>query len=266
MLLFTDTIDGSDAPTSARFEGTFTITGEAGSEFDGTVTMTLAGAYDLANDASRMSMDMSELIAAAAAADSDQVPPGMEDFFSDPLQVIQIGDQGWLKWGILTMFVGEDDVWLELPAEEVADTTEGLGFSTSAGDPTEMLDALSDANATVEDLGVESVNGVSARHWRALLDLEQLSADATPEERAELEAQFGDLNATEFPIDVWIGVDDGLIYRYILDLSGEAFFDDAGGEIQSSTMRFDFFDYGEDQGIAAPPADEVVSGDTLFAN
>lgn len=264
-LLFADTTDDPDAPASARFEGRFSITGAPGSELPGTFELVLAGGYDEAAEAMELSMDMSELMTAAAASGSEQVPTGFEDFFLDPIEIIVIGDMGWMKWGLFSMFTGQDDVWIEMEADEVSGATEDFGFSSSAGDPTALLEDLADADASLEDLGVETVNGVEARHWRALVDLGSLSADASPEELAELEEQFGDLSATEFPIDVWIGVEDGLIYRYVVDLASEAFFDGSDGDIVSSTMTFDFFDYGADLGIAPPPVSEVISGDTMFA-
>lgn len=265
VLLFADTIDGGDAPNSARFEGRFSITGGPDSDLPGTFDLVLGGAYDRAAEASRLTMDMSELILAASAADSDQVPPGLEEFFTDPIEIITIGDEGWMQWGLLAMFTGQEDVWIELEADDVDGATEGFGFSSSAGDPTELLDTLAEADASLEDLGVETVNGVAARHWRAQVDLERMAADADPAELAELEEQFGTLEDTRFPMDVWIGVEDGLIYRYMLDLSSGAFFDDAQGDDASvATMVVDFFDYDEDPGIERPPADAIVSGDGLL--
>lgn len=264
-LLFADTIASEDAPDSARFEGRVLITGAPESELPGTFELVLAGGYDRAAEAMELSMDMSELIAAASAAESEQLPPGFEDFFLDPIQIVVIGDQGWMKWGLFSMFTGQDDVWIEMDADEVSGATDDFGFSSSAGDPTRLLDDLAAADASIEDLGVESVNGVEARHWRALVDLETLSAEATAEERAELETQFGDLSASEFPIDVWIGVADGLIYRYAIDLSSEAFFAGSESDVVSTTMTFDFFDYGEDLGITAPPADQILVEENMFA-
>jgi len=264
-LLFAETLAAEDAPESARFEGRFSVTGAPESDLPGAFELVLAGGYDRSAEAMELTMDMSELIAAASAAETEQIPPGFDDFFNEPIEIVVIGDQGWMKWGLFSMFTGQDDAWIEMDADEVSGATEDFGFSSSAGDPTQLLDDLAGADASIEDLGVESVNGVDARHWRALVDLATLSADATAEERAELEAQFGDLTASAFPIDVWIGVADGLIYRYSIDLSSETFFAAAEADIVSSTMTFDFFDYGEDLGITAPPADQVVSGESMFA-
>lgn len=262
-LLFADTLE-SDAVTSARFEGRFSITGEAGSELPGTFEILLSGGFDMASDAMELSMDMSELIIAASEADSEQIPEGFETFFADPIQIRVIGEEGWMKWGLLAMFTGVEDAWLSLDADEVGSTTEGFGFSSGAGDPTELLTVLADANADVQEVGSDMVRGVATTHYRALVDLEQLSHDATPAERAELEAQFGSLDQTAFPMDVWVGVDDGLVYRYVIDMSSEAFFDASDGEVSAATMSFEFYDYGADLGIVPPPADEVVDGESVF--
>lgn len=263
-LLFADTIDSPEAPTSARFEARMSITAAPEAEVPGTFEITMAGAFDVPADASELSIDMSELLEAAAAAESEEIPPGFEDYFADPIRIITIGDMGWMQWSFLSLFTGQTDGWIELDADEVDDTTEGFGFSSSAGDPIEALEDLAGADARLTDLGVEEINGVVARHWQALANLEQLSADATPEERADLEARYGDLSETEFPVDIWIGVDDGLIYRYMLEFAGAAFLSESDGEVESATMAVDFFDYNEDQGIAPPPAEEIIDGESLF--
>lgn len=268
-LLFADTIEGPRAPSSARFEGQMLIVGAADSDLPGSFQISVSGAFDIPNMASDITIDMGGLIAAAAEADGNPVPAGMRDVIAQPMQVIVVEEMGWLKWPALSLLSGSGnaDLWIELGANEVDDATESFGFESSAGDPTAMLEQLADAEASVEDLGVETVNGVEARHWRALLDLEALAADASPAERAELEQQFGDLTATSFPVDVWVGVADGYIYRYVLELAGDAVLADeasAGGDVESVTVSFDFFGYNADQGISPPPAELITSGDELF--
>ena len=260
-LLFADESAG-EGPATARFEGRFTVRSGPGGDAPDTYDLVIAGAYDLDADASELTMDMSELLEAAAAAESDQIPAGFDAFLSEPIQIITIGDDGWIKWGLLGMFTGEADAWLALGPDDIDTTTEGFGFSSSSGDPTALLESLEAAEAELTEVGTETVRGVETTHWRALVDLETLAEDASTEERAELEAQFGDLSQSAFPVDLWLGVDDGYLYRYRLDLASEAFFD-GGEEIEAATMTFEFYDYGADVGIAPPPASEIIDGDSL---
>jgi hypothetical protein len=268
-LLFADTIDGPEAPSSARFEGRMLIIGGPDSDLPGPFEIAVAGAFDIANNSSDLTIDMGAIVAAAADAEGEAIPAQMQDLLTEPMQIIVIDEMGWMKWPLLSLLMGSADggeLWIELGAAEVGDATESFGFSRSAGDPTAMLERLAAAEASVEDLGVETANGVETRHWRALLDIESLAADVTAEERAELEEQFGDLTASEFPVDVWIGVADGYVYRYVLDLSSDAVLaEDAGSEVESVTMTFDFFDYNADQGISPPPAELITSGEDLFS-
>ncbi len=256
-LLLTNTLDPGGV-TSARFEGRLTISGEADSDLPGVVELLIDGAYDLPSDSSMISMDMSEIFQAASEAGNDQIPPGFEGLFSSPIEVVTIGEEGWMRWSVISMFTGgSPDSWIVLDPQDVDSATEGFGLSSSAGDPMNLLGGLAEADATVEDLGNDMVRGVASRHWRALIDLDTLSVDAEPAERAELETRFGDLGETEFPIDVWVGIDDGLVYRFVLDLSSEAFFEEAEDAL-SSTMSFEFYDYGADVAITAPPADLIA--------
>ena len=269
VLLFADTIEGPEAPSSVRFEGRMLIVGNPDSDLPGSYEISIAGAYDVAANASDLTIDMGGVFAAFAQADGEQIPPEMAALLDEPMQVIVVDEMGWMKWPFLSLLAGSaegGDLWIELGADEVSDTTESFGFTSGAGDPTEMLERLAAAEASLEDLGVETVNGVEARHWRALLDLEALAEQSSPEERAELEAQFGDVAASEFPLDVWIGVADGYIYRYVLELSSDAVLaGDSGAEVDSATVTFDFFGYNADQGISPPPAELITSGEELFS-
>ncbi len=268
-LLFADTIAGPDAPSSARFEGRVSIVGTAGSDLPGSYDITIAGAYDIAARSSDLTIDMGGLLDAAAAAEGTQMPAEMRELLGEPMQIITVDEMGWLKWPFFAMFTGSTEsagLWIEMDADEVGGTTESFGFAGVGDNPTELLEQFAGAEGSVEDVGVETVNGVEARHWRAWLDLEALAEASDPEERAELESQFGDLVGSEFPLDVWIGVNDGYIYRYALDLSGESLLGQgSGGGVASVTLAFDFFDYNADQGISPPPADQIISGDELSA-
>ena len=138
--------------------------------------------------------------------------------------------------------------------------TSGFGFGTDGDGHSTLLDALADANADVETLGQEDVRGVPTTHYRATLDLEALSQDLTADEREELFSDVGELDISDFPIDIWIG-EDGNVYRYSIEVDAST----VGGsnEFLGMSMTFEMWDHGADVAIEAPPSDEVATDDEI---
>jgi hypothetical protein len=240
---------------SARMEGSFQMTGIEAMPGGIEIVMPFSGAFDNAAGAFSFVMDMSGFAAAAG----DEIPPGFEDLFGE-MEIRQIGDTAYMRFGLFGMFLGEDVTWIELPADE-AGTAAGSFGAASPGNPAEFLGALEDADADVVEVGPDTVRGVDTTHYMVTFDMEKLLEQATPEERAELEAQ-GPLPVDRLPMDVWIG-EDGLIYRYVMTIDGSTV-DAAPGEgFETMVMTFEIFDYGASIDIEAPPADEVTSSDEL---
>lgn len=264
-LMFADTMSQAAAYNSARFEGRFRITGADPSTPDATVEMVISGAYDVSAESMELTIDLSELFAAGVAGGgAAEIPPGFDSFFEDPMQLITIGDEGWLKWSLVSLFTGQDDMWLALESDELGSATEDFGFSGAGVNPTDLLDMLAAADADVEDLGTEIVQGVETRHWRALLDVESLAADLDASDQAELEQQLGELASAAYPMDMWVGVTDGLLYRYEISLDGNAMLSPDAPAEASALVSFEFFDHGEPIGIAPPPPDQIIDGSSLF--
>lgn len=247
-------LDQSDAMTSARFEGVIDVDGMAGAELPGDLTMIFEGAYDTEADASEVTIDMSGLFAAAAAADPEAEGMGelFASMFEDPLQMITIGEKSWVKWGLLAMF-GVEDKWLEGDADAGAAATD-LGLGAGGNSPTSMLEELADADADVTEIGTEDIRGVSTTHFRAELDTAAMAATMSPEERADFESDVGVSPEGTYVIDLWID-DDDLLHRFVVVISGL----EQDAELDSMTMTYDIWDHGLDQGIAPPPADQVVT-------
>lgn len=264
-LMFADTLSEAVAYNSARFEGRFSITGADPSTPDATFEMVMSGAYDVSAESMELTIDLSEMFAAGVAGGgAAELPPGFDSFFEEPMQLITIGNEGWLKWGLLSLFTGQDDVWMALESDELDSATEDFGFSGAGVNPTDLLDMLAAADADVEDLGTETIRGVETRHWRALLDVESLAADLDASDQAELEQQLGELASAAYPMDLWVGVADGLLYRYEITMAGNAMLSPDAPAGASASVSFEFFDHGESVGIAPPPADQIFDGQSLF--
>lgn len=259
------TLDRSRAVSSARFDVRISLVGAPGSDLPGETTLTVAGAYDLAQQASKVSMDFGDLLRAAAEAEAggeDSAELAMfAGFFEEPLEVITIGERSWIRWGLLSLFTGTEGKWLEGEPDETEDMAAGLGFG-GTGSPTELLEWLAEADASVEELGREDVRGAPTTRYRAVVDAAALVETMSPAERAELEAEIGAMPVAELPMDLWID-DAGLLHRYVLDLSDPALLDDADGDLESAVFTVEFWDHGADVAITPPPPDQVVSEDEI---
>jgi hypothetical protein len=228
--------------TKGRMEGMISITGSA--DLPGqTFTLPFTGAFD--NEAGNFSflMDMSFM----AAQSGEVVPPEMADLLGE-MEIRTIGDTSYIRFGLLAMFLGPDVEWVATSVEEGADATGGLA-GTTPSNPADFLEFFEEANGTVEELGRETLRGVETTHYLVTFDMEELLANATPEERAEIESQ--QLPLDELPMDLWIS-DDGLVHKYRIEVDGTKLDVPQEEAFESMIMEFEMFDYGEDIVIEAP--------------
>ena len=240
--------------TSGRMEGSIEMTGLDPSQGFTEMTIPFGGAFDNASGDFSFYMDMSGIAAAAA----DEIPAELGDLFGE-MEVRQIGEISYVKFPFFSMFLGAETPWISMPVDE-GDPTGGFTM-TSPGNPSEILGSFEDAGATVEVVGSESVNGVDATHYRVVFDTETLLAEATPEERAELEAQ-GPIPIDELPMDVWIS-EDGLVVRFIMEIDGDSVETEPGESFGHMSMRYDMFELNSGVVIDPPPSSEVTDVEDL---
>jgi hypothetical protein len=140
------------------------------------------------------------------------------------LDAIAIGDDYYMRGAL---FGTGTDKWVKMTG--AVDDDEALASLS----PQKLLRILRDASSETEDLGDEEIRGVDTVGYRLTVDCEValLSCDSTA------------------PVDVWIG-DDGIVRRIELE-------DDDGN------VTFEFFDFGADVEIEAPPPEEVVDEDLV---
>lgn len=237
------------ATQSGRFEALISIAGDP--EFPEGVEFSMEGAFS--GESSEVSLDFGTLAAAAMTSEGAGDLGPFAAMFEEPLIVRTIGTQAYISWPILAMFSGGQGTWIEAEADDASSVTEGFGAGGIAS-PSDFVASLEDANAEVTELGTEEIRGVETTHFRALVDLAELSSTMSPEERASLEDDFGDIDTSEFPIEFWVDA-DGLLRRYSMNIAEET-----GA---SASFVFDLFDYGADISIEAPPADEIIPADQL---
>jgi hypothetical protein len=109
--------------------------------------------------------------------------------------------------------------------------------------PAQMLKQLEGAGS-VKSLGTETIDGVQTTHYQLTIDISKLPQGAKIE--ALVHPKYG-------PIDVWIGNDNGYVYRESLSASFSAH-----GQSASMTMKVDFSKFNEPVTVAIPPASQTV--------
>jgi hypothetical protein len=240
--------------TKGRMEGTISITGVPdvpGGDF----VMPFSGAFD--NEAGNFSFTLDMSFMASQAG--EEVPPEMAGLLGE-MEMRTIGDTSYIRFPFFSLFLGTDTEWIATPVEEGMDAAGGFGGATP-GNPGDFLEAFEEADGTVEELGRETIRGVDTTHYLVIFDMEDLLANATPEERAAIEGQ-GPLPIDRLPMDLWVS-DDGLIYKYVIEMDGTTLDLPEDEAFESMIMDFEMYDYGEDIVIEAPPADEVTDMDSL---
>ena len=246
-------MDQAGEMTSARIEGTMEMYGLSTEDGVSDVVLPFSTTFDTLTGDMAMRMDMSGI---AGSADLTGEDAAMAAAFLGEIEMRQIGDRAYIKMPFLTAMLGTDAEWVSMPADEAGDFSSDMGVQT---DPNEMLDDYRKADAQVEELGVESVNGVDATHYQVIVDTELWLESLTAEERAELEAD-GPIPISDFPMDLWI-TDDGFLVRMVMEIDGSQVIDDSGDSFERMVLTYNVFDINQPVDITAP--DEFVDMDDL---
>jgi hypothetical protein len=253
-------ISQSSEIASGRMLGSIQVIGavEGGTAMD--FTIPFEGSFDTATGNSSFLMDLSVFAEAAGAAGED-IPAEFADLFGE-MEIRVVDGISYIKFPFFGMMFGAETPWISAPAEEGTDLAGEFTFG-QGDNPTEFLSQLEDAEATVTEVGRETVNGVDTMHYLVIFDSAALLENATPEERAELEAE-GMFPDGELPMDIWIS-DNGLVVRYVIDVDGTAMPGEDGDQFERMIMTFDLLDIDQPVEIVAPDASEVTDMETLGA-
>ncbi len=258
--------DRTAAVESGRYELRLAI--PATEEAPSGVTITGSGAFDVANNRSSLSIDMSGLLDAASEAEVEGFDPSA--LFGDgTIEIVIDGDVIYVHAGFLSAFLGGDESkpWVKLPADEGTDVGE---LSGGMGDATALLDLLRDQGATITDEGSADINGETTQHFHATISAADALASAPAESQGKAEEfihEFGvDPATVEIPVDVFVD-GEGLVRRLEMTFDGATF----GGGLDGVeslpdgplVLTVDFFELGESVTIDLPPADQVADGEEL---
>ena len=179
----------------------------------------------------------------------------------------QLGDSGidipdgWMKMGRESM---------ELFGVSCGPPVPGSGLDSDACVPPNDLSGMADFVLEAAIVGQETVRGMETIRVHTALDFKSLMQAALGDDS---DAGFMDLIVAimpdELPIELWVD-DDLRVHRMSMDITPnlEALGEELGEEIDeapTTVVVMEFYDFGADIVIEAPPPDEVVGevGDWL---
>lgn len=260
---------------SARIAMEMRIDGGEGTELEElshVPFMSAEGVQDFDTGDGSMTLDMSAIATLAGGA------PGVDP--SDlTFEVRTVGGVLYMRMGALLGPLAPTE-WLSMDLEAVVRDL-GLGDASIAqlqqqSDPSGYVEMLAAVSDDVRQVGEEEVRGVQTTRYGATVDfarlpkhgLRQLPPELREqlEEDASVEDLFGAFGETfgevAFPIDVWVDGDD-LLRRMTMELDLSAFAGGLGAGDQlppglSFSMTMEYFDYGVQVDVEAPPADDVT--------
>ncbi len=147
--------------------------------------------------------------------------------------------------------------WIRMDIEALLDDQAGVDIDqlqSNANDPTNSLAMLDGASEDgVEDLGEEEVNGVTATHYRAVIDVSDVydEADAVTDPEA-FEAFMDQFEDDTLEVEAWID-DDGRVVRQRYEQP----FPTAVGDA-SMTMTIEFTDFGTGVDVEIPDQSDTA--------
>lgn len=230
---------------SERFALTETVqTGAA------TVPITATGAIDSTAMLSSMQMDLSKVAPGGLGTPADW-------------RVQAIVDSGagvvYLKFPLLQQLAHTTKPWLRIDLAKLAG---GRGVDVGAllqlaRSPLDQIAMLRATTGNVTKIGAASVRGVATTHYRATIDYRKYAqiAPAPAPARASVRALVAQLRTPLVPIDVYVD-GQGLIRRVVMVEPLKT---------GTSSLRFDFLDFGAPAGLHVPPAAQVFDANGLLA-
>ncbi|MEO6987370.1 MAG: hypothetical protein ABI239_01845 [Aquihabitans sp.] len=216
----------------------------------GTMSMTMDGEIDNASGLSRISMDMSSMFGAMGTEEGMPADAGIMEMIVD-------GDTTYMKSSLFGMFGDDSKPWMKIPTADQDSLTSG-----APSDPNQFLDFLKNSGSDVEELGTEEVRGVETTHVRTVLDMEDIMANASAEEQAEMQEQLDSMGSSlpEIPVEAWVDA-DGMIRRFTMTFDASSLGED---ELDGMSMEFtiEMYDFGEPVDIQIPDPSQVSDLDT----
>jgi hypothetical protein len=204
-----------------------------------TLSITETGLFDFAHSRGTITM---------------QSPMGATEIFIPPTTYIKTPDTS-ADGGPLP----DGKTWMALPDGSTS-ASALLGIGVGGGDPADLLASLTAMSSGVASLGPATIRGVPVTGFAFKVDPAKTAGTVPDADRAPLEALAKLYGGAEIPVDVWV---DGhhLVRREKLTLAVPGGTGAPGGT--HLVITTDFYDFGVPVRVAAPPASEVFTEESL---
>ncbi len=203
-----------------------------------------------------------------------QLVPGDPGSLSS-YEVLDVDGVGYIRLSIPDEQLGESEIeipdgWMTMGRETMelfgvscGPPVPGSALDSEACAPPNDLSGMTDFVLDAAIVGRESVRGVETIRVQSALDFKSLLEEALDDGSVE---GFMDLVVammpSEVPFQLWVD-DDLRVHRMSMDVTSnlEALAEELGEEIDevpTVIVVMDFYDFGADITIEAPPADEII--------
>lgn len=192
--------------------------------------------------------------AAAAVFTATMQGPAFEGGVPVEMEVRLVDGTIYQRSEVFSEALGTDAEWISIDVDAAVPGLGAIIQQARQYDPTQSLSYLQDL-ARVSEVGPETVNGVSTKHYTAVMTMRAAFESAAVDDATM--QQYVDLTGVDLdadvPMEVWID-DQGLVRRTRVQVTTDAF---------STDTTTDILEYGVTVDVTSPPADETVSLEDL---
>lgn len=187
--------------------------------------------------------------------------PGMPPMSMEQLLVDNVM---YMRSAFFTELLPAGKSWIKMDlaqmGAEMGFDFEALLEQSQGSDPLAQMEMLQGLDGEIEELGSELIRGVPTTHYRFTVDAAQ-AFENPAFEGMDLDAVREQLGDQQIPIELWIDRDNLMRrMRYSMDMQ-----DPESGRSLTMTFESDFFDFGAEQDVTAPPEAEVVDAMEAFS-
>lgn len=230
----TQLVQEASAKTAVAGTSNFALTSSA-SVGDKAVALKAEGVYDYAARTGLVTLDVPTPDGQGTAGRIEQRIVGDDLFLSLP---------------------GAPDVFYQLPVGDVAGTALG-----PSADPTAALQALVGAGV-VDQVGTEEVRGVPTTRYQGTYDVRDALAEAHGPAKAILETALAGSDLVLVPFAAYLDSAGRLVkYQQRVELPAGP---ETGGQVVTSTLTLELFDFGTPVDVPRPPPEAVKPGGPLL--
>ena len=233
--LISSSVDAASQVETMRFAGEFSIamSGE-------TSKMALAGGVEFKNNSTSLNTSLGDLGI-----------PGLE---SAMVEIRLVGQAVYLRYGDgssdavggSALLGGKE--WMSIDLDNLG------GASIAGANPANLLATLRGIG-DVKKVGTENIRGSQATHYTGRIDMSKAIGAAPSNEKKDMRSALENLSK-EFPVDVWVDAQGRTVKLSTV----------GGGSENKFSLSLEFFDFGADLNISAPPASDVGSLGGLGSN